>query len=91
MIFTFMITSLISLVKTILSVMPTIPATPSAIVTGATWITDMVGTVASVLQMIYSPALMTAIVLIIVAIFGFDTLYHTVMWVLRKIPMINIK
>jgi hypothetical protein len=80
-----------TMIRVIMLPFPTLPAIPSAISTAGAWVTDTIASVTSVLQMIYGSTLLTAIVLVIVGIFGFETVYHLVLWVLKKIPVINIK
>lgn len=91
MIFTFIIHALLSLVTTLFSVLPTLAATPEAVITGGQWVIDTIYGVVSMFRMIYGSALMTAIVVVIVGLFSFEWIYHTVMWIVRKIPMINMK
>jgi hypothetical protein len=91
MIINFMIVTLITLVKSIFFIFPTLPATPSAVSSAGAWVTDTIASVTSVLQMIFGSTLLTAIILVIVGIFGMETIYNTIMWILRKIPVINVK
>jgi hypothetical protein len=86
-----MISVMIGFVKVVLGILPNVPATPSAIVDGGNWVTSTIGGVISVLSMLLTPALLAAVVLVIVGLINFQWIYHTVMWVVRKIPMVNIK
>jgi hypothetical protein len=91
MILNFIFSSIIGIVKALFTVFPTLPATPSAVTTAGSWVTDTIASVASVLQLIFGTTLLTAIILIVVSIFSFETVYHSVMWVVRKIPFLNVK
>ncbi len=91
MIIDLMISVMIGFVKVVLGILPNVPATPSAIVDGGNWVTSTIGGVISVLSMLLTPALLAAVVLVIVGLINFQWIYHTVMWVVRKIPMVNIK
>lgn len=75
---------------TIASGLPTLPAIPSAVSSGGTWIIDTIGGVISILNFIYSPTLLAAIVVIAVALLAFDTVYNVIMWVIRKVPILNV-
>lgn len=91
MITDFMITILTGSVQLILGVLPDVADTPSAIVDGGDWIIDQITSVISVLSMVLTPALLTATIVVAVGMLLFDNIYHGVMWVLRKIPILNIK
>lgn len=91
MVVTFIIHSMLSLIQTVLGVLPNVPATPQAVIDGGTWIVNQVAGVVSLLNVIFSSTLMTATIVIVVAMFTFEWIYHTVMWIVRKIPMINVK
>ncbi len=91
MIVLLLIMLLISLVELILGVLPNAPATPSAVVSGGDWIVDSIASVISVLNWVFTPALMTAIVIIVVGMFTWEYIYAATLWLLRKIPVINIK
>jgi hypothetical protein len=91
MIIDFFINAMVSFTKTVFGIMPSVPATPQAIIDGGGWITETIGSVISVLNMLYSPALLAACMVVIIAMFNFELIYHALMWILRKIPMINMK
>jgi hypothetical protein len=91
MIFNFIIHSMLLMVQSIFSILPTIPATPTAITSGAGWVTDQIVSIISILRMVYGSALLSAIVVILIAILNFEWIYHTSMWIIRKIPVLNIK
>lgn len=90
MILNFVLTVIINLIQTIFGVLPNIPPTPQAVIDGGQWVIDTVASVIGILQLVYSPALLTVIIGVILVILNFDTVYHTAMWILRKIPMINV-
>lgn len=91
MVVNFIIHAVLSILQTILGVLPTVPAVPSAVVSGGDWVVSTIASVISVLRMVYGGPLLDAIVIVIVALFNFEWIYHTVLWIVRKIPMINIK
>jgi hypothetical protein len=86
----FLVDTLINVLETILSVLPTVPAMPSSIVTAGTWITDQIGNSIAFLNMIYGTTLLSAIMIAVVAMFTFEWVYHTTLWVIHKVPIIGI-
>lgn len=91
MIFTLIIVGLLGMVKVIFGILPNVPATPTVITDGAAWMTDTIISVISFITYFVSAPLMAAVVLVSVAMFNFDWIYRTSMWIIRKIPMINMK
>ena len=82
---------LLGVVTTIVSVFPTLPAIDPSIVTAGNWVTTTLGQGASFAQFLYGTALFNAIIAVLIAIWAFEPIYHGVMWVLKKIPFLNIK
>lgn len=91
MIFTLMIIGLMALVQLIFGIFPNAPATPQAVIDGGSWITDQIGSVIAVLNYVFGSTLLAAIMVVVVAMFTWEYIYHAAMWLIRKIPMINIK
>lgn len=91
MILDFIIHVLTATVQAVLGILPNLPATPTAIIDGGQWFIDQIIGVISVLTTILTPALVAAVVVVLVARLSFEHIYHGVMFILRKIPMINIK
>ncbi len=90
MILNFIIKGILGIVKTILGILPNVPATPTAVSSGGQWIIDQIAAVTSVLSMVYTDTLLTAIIVVILAMYSFEWIYHSTLWLLRKIPMLNI-
>lgn len=91
MIFNFILHIVFGTVKLILGVLPTVAATPSAITSGGDWVISTITGVISVLRYVLSDALLIAVMVVVVGMYTFEWVYHSVMWVIRKIPMVNIK
>jgi hypothetical protein len=91
MIFTLMIVGLIALVQLIFGVLPNAPATPQSVIDGGAWITDQIGSVIAVLNYVFGATLLAAIMVVVIAMFTWEYIYAASMWIIRKIPMINIK
>lgn len=82
---------LVNIVMAFFSILPNVPATPADIISGGDWvIQQIVGTIAFI-RTIYGNALLVAIVVVMAALVTFPWIYHSVMWILKKIPMLNIK
>jgi len=91
MIFTIMIVGMIELVLLILSVIPDLPPMPAAITSGGTTLADIIVNAVSFFRVILSTPLLAALVGTAVLFWAFETLYHPVMWAVKKLPFINIK
>lgn len=91
MILEFIVRNMVSMLKTIFGVLPNVPATPAIIVTSGNWATDQVVQVVSLLRMVYSTPLFNALLVVAVGIISFESVYHLIMWIIRKIPMLSIK
>lgn len=91
MIINFLVNILTSLIKTIFGILPDLPATPTAITDGGQWIIDQIVGVISILTTILTPQLVAAVVIVLIAELTFQNIYHGVMFILRKIPVLNIK
>jgi len=75
---------------TLFSGLPTVPPIDTSISTGLTWLIDLIGNVCDVLRMIYGQTLFLAIVAAMIVILNFEWVYHSVMWIIHKIPAANI-
>lgn len=82
---------ILGIVTNIVSVFPTLPSIDPAIVTATSWVTTTLGQGASFAQFLYGTTLFDAIIGVLIAIWAFEPIYHGVMWVLKKIPFINVK
>lgn len=91
MIIEFIVRNMVTMLKSIFGILPNVPTTPVAIVNAGSWASDQIVQVVSLLRMVYSTSLFNALLVIGVAIIGFESVYHLVMWIIRKIPMLSIK
>jgi hypothetical protein len=80
----------LGVVSSIISVFPSIPAIDPSIVTAGNWITTTVGEGSAFAQFLYGTTLLDALIAIAVAIWAFEPIYHGVMWVIHKIPFLNV-
>jgi len=91
MIVEFLSTLIMGAMIVLFDALPDLPSMPTAISTASEWTIDQIAGVISFLSMLYTPVLLTAIVLVIIALFSFEFLYRQFLWVIKKIPIINIK
>lgn len=91
MIIEFLLSVLVGFIKLVLGILPNVPATPDAVLNGGNFITSTISSVISVLSMLLTPVLLGACVVIILGMLNFTWIYHSVMWVIRKLPVLNIK
>jgi len=91
MIFTAFLTLLIVPITIIIGYLPDLPDMPSAITTSASVVITYVGQAFGLLSLWFSTPLVVAMAVSAIALMGFEYFYHLTMWVLRKIPMINVK
>lgn len=91
MIFEALLNMLTTTLTTLFSPLPALPDVPEAFTTA----TDaVIGTLAQgvyLLRYIFSTELLNLSLGILIAVFIFERGYNTIMFVLRKIPFINIK
>lgn len=91
MIVLFILGVFLSAIQGMLGILPNVPATPQGIIDGGQWTIDQVTAVISVLNMLFTPGLVAAVMIVIIATFNFTWIYHATMWIIKKIPMLNVK
>lgn len=91
MILTFIITSIMKLTELIFSVLPSLPAMPTEIINGTAWIITSIQKMTSLLMMLFNPIIFTACISTILIALNFNYVYQSIMWIIRKIPLLNIK
>lgn len=70
---------------------PTFPAIDPSIASAGTWITNFLSEGVAFAQFIFGVTFYDAVIAVAVAIWAFEPVYHSLMWVLRKIPILSIK
>ena len=81
----------IALITTAFAVMPPLPATPPYLLSFNEQLADILQNGVLFLQYLFTPILLTTTIVVIIAIFAAEPIYHSIMWILRKIPMVGIK
>jgi len=80
-----------SLITTVFSILPTLPPTPPQIIAAGDWLINMVSQATGLLKYLYTPTLFNIITVLVVALLLFEQIYHLGMWIIKKIPIINVK
>jgi hypothetical protein len=90
MIFLFLIKVILGLITGVFYILPSLPAMPSAVVTAGDWTATQITGAISILNMIYGTTLLAGMMVIIIAMFSFELIYRSSMFVLHKVPFINV-
>jgi hypothetical protein len=80
-----------TLITTVFSILPNLPPMPSQITDSCDWLVNMVSHSTGVLKYIYTPVLFNIIIGLVVTLLLFEQIYHLGMWLLKKIPIIDVK
>ena len=86
-----LITIGVALLMGIIVLMPNFPPTPDSFNDILEQLADFMGGISHVLIYIFGTQLFLAFIGIFVAVMVAEPVYHGVMWVLRKIPVLGIK
>lgn len=73
------------------AMMPTLPPVPPELIAFQNGFNDILLNAIQFLRYFYSPMLMWLALGVISTVFLAEPIYHAAMWVLRKIPVLNIK
>lgn len=73
------------------ALMPDFPATPQSVIDTGNTVITFVMDVVQIFRYVLSPLLFWAGLVVILAIFAVEPVYHGIMWVLKKIPILGIK
>lgn len=91
MIFEALINMFVSVTTTLFSVLPSLPSTPESLVTATTSIVSYFAPGVYLLRYLFGTVLLNVALGVFMAVFVFEKGYTIVMFVLRKLPFINIK
>ena len=68
-----------------------LPALPETLTSAVTSFLDLIFDNVGVLGFIIRPATLKIVIPVVIIIINFDKLYKLTMWILKKIPMLNMK
>ena len=90
MIFTSILVVLFAVIKGLMF-FPNVPPAPAALTSMATWLIDLIATAVEIMDLVYSPVLMIMMAGVFLGLFAFENVYYSIMWIIKKIPFLNIK
>lgn len=85
-----LITMVLFTIKLMFLPLPNVPGLDSSITDAVGYVTDLINNAAGFVSYIFTPPLITFIIVSTILLFNMDTAYKAVMWTLGKIPWINI-
>lgn len=91
MIINFIIHMILTPINLIFDVLPDLPSMSSTITTALAWVTTTIADTVSVIRMVLGGTLLDAVIVVVVLAFSFEYVYKVIMWVLKKIPVLNMK
>lgn len=91
MIYVLIITAAIALLAGVFVLMPDLPPIPSAIDTSINTALDLMQQGIYLIAYLIGAPLFYATIVVLIAVFAFEPIYHLIIWVLRKIPVLGIK
>lgn len=79
--------ALFGMVQIILWIFPDVPPMPEGIVSGTDYIIALIGQMIGVVSYILSPTILIFSLTTILIIINFESIYHLLQWVVRKLPI----
>ncbi len=87
----FIIIAAVALLTAVFVVMPDLPATPELLISMQEAFNSILLNAIQFIRYFLSPQLTFVVVMVIAAMFASEPIYHGIMWILRKIPVLGIK
>ena len=87
----FIIIAAVALLTTVFVVMPDLPATPELLIAIQDGFNNILLQAIQFIRYFLSPQLTFVVVMVIAAVFASEPIYHGIIWILRKIPVLGIK
>lgn len=91
MIFVIFIMSCITGILAILAFVPDLPQAPEFLLSFSDLLTNILRDFSSIYRYIMSPMLALFSLTLIVALLTFEPIYHMIIWILKKLPVVGIK
>lgn len=73
------------------SLLPSLPPMPENVDTIIQSVLNAITDVVGLFRLLYGDILFTAMIAIVFGLYAFKFVYHSVMWVIKKIPMLSIR
>lgn len=80
-----------TLLTTVFALMPDLPPTPQMLLDFSDELANLLETSIQYIRYVLSPLLTFVVLVVVSAVFMGEHLYHAIMWILRKIPILGIK
>lgn len=87
----FIIIAAVALLTAVFVVMPDLPATSELLISMQEAFNSILLNAIQFIRYFLSPQLTFVVVMVIAAVFASEPIYHGIMWILRKIPVLGIK
>lgn len=87
----FIIVAAIALLTVVFVAMPDLPATPEFLISMQQAFNDILLNAIQFIRYFLTPQLTFISLVVIIAVFASEPVYHGIMWILRKIPVLGIK
>ena len=87
----FIVIAAIALLIAVFTVMPDLPPTPEVLISIQNGFNDILLVAIQFIRYFLSPQLTFVMIVVVAAVFASEPIYHAIMWILRKIPVLEIK
>ena len=87
----FIVIAAIGLLTTVFIIMPDFPATPELLISMQEAFNNILLQAIQFIRYFLTPQLTFVSSVVIIAVFASEPIYHAIMWILRKIPVLGIK
>lgn len=87
----FIVVAAIGLLTIAFVVMPDLPATPESLISMQEAFNDILLNAIQFIRYFLTPQLTFVSLVVIIGVFASEPVYHGIMWILRKIPVLGIK
>lgn len=91
MIIDWILTAVQTLITTVFGILPNLPAMPQVIVDAGNWFVNTVTSMAHLFAYFYTPTFFNIVLVLLGLLLGFEQIYHLTMWIIKKVPVINVK
>lgn len=91
MLISLIVSGIFNFLYIVFDLLPSLPPISETISSAGAGILSVISNVAGILQMVYGQVLFSAIFTLVLVLINFEWVYHTILWILKKIPVLGIK
>lgn len=91
MLIDWLLTAVQTLITSVFGILPSLPPMPDPIINAGNWFVATVGSIVGLLRYFYTPVFFDILMVLFIAFLAFEQIYHLTMWILKKIPVVNVK